>query len=105
MKKNSLNSNVSDSKGRKLFVAAVIERNGNGDTFASILNSYTTEGIFDEVLKYLLTEENERNIDLNFDEDALKHDLSVGNEDDGPFSIECENWDTEFLVAAKVINV
>lgn len=103
IKEGPLSSPVPIIGQKSLHVATVIERNGNGDTGACILSSLTAQGIFDEVLRYLLNEENERELDFNFDEDALKLALSVGNEHNGPFYIECENRDTEFLVSAKVI--
>lgn len=90
---------------RTLYVATIIERNESGDTFASILHAFTPKALFGEVIKYLLTEENERGIDMNFNEDELLNDLTVGNEQSGLFRIECENADTEFLVSSTIIEL
>ena len=83
-------------------IASITERCGNGESFSCILHSGTPEGLAKEVIKYLETEENERELGLDYDKERIT-DECHGNEASGPLCVEAKDWDTEFIISTKRI--
>jgi len=55
-----------------------------------------------EVIKYLETEENERELGLEYDEKDIVEEC-YGNETSGPMVVAAKDWDTEFIISTKRI--
>ena len=74
-------------------IASITERCGH---------SGTPEGLAKEVIKYLETEENERELGLEYDEKDIVEEC-YGNETSGPMVVAAKDWDTEFIISTKRI--
>lgn len=83
-------------------IASITESCGNGESFGCILHSGTPEGLAKEIVRYLETEENERELGLEYDEKDIVEEC-YGNETSGPMVVAAKDWDTEFIISTKRI--
>lgn len=85
------------------YIATIVENCGSGHKFGSIMHANTPEGLKDEVVHYLETEKDERDLDIDYDEGDILLACLHGNESSGPDIINVKDWDTEFILLTKKI--
>lgn len=90
---------------KDIYIATIVENCGSGENFGSILHADTPEGLKEEIVNYLETEVNERDLDIDYDDGDILLACIHGNEQSGPDIINVKDWDTEFLLLTKKVCV
>lgn len=88
---------------KEAYIATIVESCGTGDKFGGIMHANTPEGLKDEIVRYLETEKNERDLDIDYNEGDILLACLHGNESSGPDIINVKDWDTEFILLTKKI--
>lgn len=86
------------------YTATVIEVSANS-VLSSTFAGRTPEEVLEKVLHHLKTEQDERDIEYDFDKDALLEDIRNENQQEEPFHIAVPDWDTDFYVTTKKIDI
>lgn len=87
------------------YVATVIELDSDGQANGEILHADTPEGLRDEIVRYLETERNDRDLDIDTGGEAILTACRFGNTTSGPERIEDVESGVEFLIYAKRIAI
>lgn len=99
-----------ERKGRKtegnLYVATVVEVDGNGGVFTSVYDGYDPRKVTDDVRNHLETEAAERGLELTYSKKDIFKEVAAGNAgNDLPLKVEAGNRECIFYIATAVVSL